>query len=247
MRFLRLAATLWWALSVFALPAAADNFRLLVLDNAFVKWGDPVLGTGAVVTYGFATTETTNQDARNCKHMTAFADLAFSSKLPLDALKQEARQAFGAWEDVSGLRFREADQAEFADILIGIQADPQGLAFTNVAPFKSSAAASLLASLKNSLGLGMSNASRVDTIRQSLICLNPLQTWKIGLDGNNKTYDVGYALTHEIGHAIGLDHPGPSGALMSFRYNEKIQGLQSGDIAAARTLYGPADRNSSSP
>src|SRR4051812_6648693 len=65
MRFLRLAATLWWALSIFALPAAADNFRLLVLDDAFVKWGEPVLGTGAVVTYGFAARETINEDARN--------------------------------------------------------------------------------------------------------------------------------------------------------------------------------------
>ena len=68
MRLLRLAATLWWTLMAFALPAAADDFRLLVLDNAFVKWGEPSLGAGAQVTYAFATKDTANEDARNCKN-----------------------------------------------------------------------------------------------------------------------------------------------------------------------------------
>ena len=83
MRLLRLAATLWWTLMAFALPAAADDFRLLVLDNAFVKWGAPLLGSGADVTYAFADRDVVNDDARNCKHMTAFGDLASASKLPL--------------------------------------------------------------------------------------------------------------------------------------------------------------------
>jgi hypothetical protein len=231
MTVFRLAATFWWMLLSFVLPATAGDFRLLVLDNAFVKWGEPVLGTGAIVTYAFATRETINEGARNCKHMTAFADLA-SSKLPLDRLKVEAREAFRTWEAVSGLHFNEVDRQDSANVIIGIQANPEGLAFTNVAPVKPSLAA-----------LTADGATRVSPIAQSLICLNPLQAWKIGLDGNNQTYDVRYALTHEIGHAIGLDHPGASGALMSFRYNEKIRGLQSGDIEAVRTLYGPPRRD----
>jgi hypothetical protein len=242
MKLPRLAATVWWSLLVLALPAAAGDFRLLVLNDAFVKWGAPVLGTGAGVTYAFVTRETIDNDARNCKHMTPFADLAPSAKLPLDALKIEAREAFRNWERASGLRFREADRQDGADIVIGIQANPQGLAFTNVAPAKPTRATYLAEGLRKWMGLKSDAARRVDTIHQALICLNPRQVWKIGFDGNIKTYDVRYALTHEIGHAIGLDHPGASGALMGFRYSEKVRGLQSSDIDAVQTLYGPPQR-----
>jgi hypothetical protein len=239
MKYARQAATLWWALLIFAFPAAAGDFRLLVLDNAFVKWGEPKLGTGAAVTYAFATQDVVDEDARNCKHMTPFSDLAASAKLPLTQLKSEVQEAFRTWEKVSALRFREAENPESANILIGIQANPEGLAFTNVAPARPAMTVRLASTVKKWLGIGAEKASRVDTIRQSLICLNSREIWKIGFDGNNKTYDVRYALTHEIGHAIGLDHPGASGALMGFRYSEEIRGLQSGDIAAVRVLYGP--------
>jgi hypothetical protein len=44
---------------------------------------------------------------------------------------------------------------------------------------------------------------------------------------------------HEIGHAIGLDHPGIPEALMDFRYREAFSSLQAGDRAGAKALYGP--------
>ena len=78
----------------------------------------------------------------------------------------------------------------------------------------------------------------IRSIRKALICFNPLQKWKIGFDGDLAVYDVRYTLMHEIGHAIGLDHPGAAGALMGFRYDEKQKNLTSGDIEAARSLYG---------
>ena len=78
-------------------------------------------------------------------------------------------------------------------------------------------------------------------IRQALICLNPDQPWKIGFDGRLGIYDLRYTLMHEIGHAIGLDHPGASGALMGFRYDEKRDGLAPADIEAAQKLYGTQD------
>ncbi|MFL5260312.1 MAG: matrixin family metalloprotease [Hyphomicrobiales bacterium] len=236
---LRIAATLWCALLFFALPSSADDFRLLVLDGSFVKWGEPALGTGAEVTYAFATTEVVSDEARNCKRIAPFAELSSSPSLAMSALKNEAHEAFRTWERVSNLRFQVVDDEDDAQIIIGVEAEPKGLAFTNVAPETLSTAARALEAVKTSLGLGSASAKSVKTIGRSLICLNPWLTWKIGLDGNNKTYDVRYTLTHEIGHAIGLDHPGASGALMGFRYNEKMNGLQAGDIQAVRTLYGP--------
>lgn len=56
--------------------------------------------------------------------------------------------------------------------------------------------------------------------------------------GRLSHYDLRYALAHEIGHTIGLDHPGPSGQLMSFRYEERFHGLQPGNVAGLAALYG---------
>jgi predicted Zn-dependent protease len=44
---------------------------------------------------------------------------------------------------------------------------------------------------------------------------------------------------HEIGHALGLDHPEQRSQLMHFKYDESRTGLQAGDIAGAVKLYGP--------
>jgi hypothetical protein len=46
-------------------------------------------------------------------------------------------------------------------------------------------------------------------------------------------------LAHEIGHTIGLDHPGATGALMGYRNQGNIDWLMPGDIAGAVALYGP--------
>jgi predicted Zn-dependent protease len=47
-----------------------------------------------------------------------------------------------------------------------------------------------------------------------------------------------YTFTHEIGHAIGLDHPGKSGSLMAYRYEEHVQQLTPSDVSAVQKLYG---------
>jgi hypothetical protein len=108
--------------------------------------------------------------------------------------------------------------------LIGAQGVPVGRAFTNVA---------------HEAAAGPDGAGR---IAGSVICMNPEQAWKVGFDGDLKVYDIGYTLMHEIGHAIGLDHPGVPGELMDFRYLETFASLQPGDRAGAASLYGPRVR-----
>jgi len=78
----------------------------------------------------------------------------------------------------------------------------------------------------------------VKPISRSLICLNPERGLKIGFDGDLQRYDIRYTLAHEIGHAIGLDHPAGAGQIMGYRYEEAFRELQAGDIAGAGQLYG---------
>lgn len=205
-------------------PARADDgYRLLALDgrNA-VRWRMPAQGVLAKITYAFLTAPASFAGARNCGDMLPPGAALGPSKIPHEDFRREVRAAFTLWEQAANIVFEETPSVAEAGILIGADAKPRGRAFTNVA---------LTASETRPAG-------RMGDIRQSLICLNPHQPWKIGFDGNLDVYDLRFTMTHEIGHAIGLDHPGPEGQLMSFRYVEKSRDLQAGDVAGAAALYG---------
>src|SRR5258706_2031957 len=133
----------------------------------------------------------------------------------------EVRAAFEMWEQAANIRFVETSDTANASLLIGAQQSPEGRAFTNVAQRR----------------------DKPTEIERSLICLNPEQRWKVGFDGNLEVYDLRYTLAHEIGHSIGLDHPSPTGEVMSFRYGETFRTLQPGDRRGVVALYGskPAD------
>ncbi|HVY20307.1 MAG TPA: matrixin family metalloprotease [Bauldia sp.] len=201
-----------------ALAGAPSDHRLLVLDGETVKWGAPVLGTGATVTYALVASATDFPDARNCRSVVPLGPLLAANSVPSAQFAREVTAAFAAWSAVANIVFVPDDPAT-ADILIGAQGDPYGRAFTNVA---------------HAVPSGEGTAP----IARSVICLNPAQRWKVGFDGDLDVYDLRYTLEHEIGHAIGLDHPGVAGVMMDFRYREKFDGPQPGDIAGALALYG---------
>jgi len=129
------------------------------------------------------------------------------------------------WEAVADLTFRKAAQDEPADILIGAQVDPQGWAFAN-------------------LSYDAASPLPIKPISRALICLNPERLWKVGFDGNLEACDLRRTLAHEIGHAIGLDHPGGPNQIMGHRYEERFRDLQSGDVLGAVALYGAPLRRS---
>lgn len=197
-------------------------FLLLKLDGAYVKWGTPELGTGAVVRYAFIDGDRPFYGARNCEAMTSLdAPLA---KLGIETaqLRSETAAAFALWERAADIKFEIVLDLEQADILIGGQQSPRGRAFANVSYRRA--------------GEGKTRG-----IEKSLICINQTQPWKIGFGGDPEAYDLRYTIAHEIGHAIGLNHPGPSGQLMGFKYAEGFRTLQAGDLEGAVALYGSRD------
>lgn len=209
-------------LSAGAARAAPENvFKLIRLKGAVMKWGAPRLGTGATVRYAFVDRRIAHPKARNCRTMRPLAGLLAASGIDRAALRREAEAAFAQWAAAADIRFRRVEDPARADILIGAQMYPRGRAWADV-DFRAAPGA------------------RVGALKRSLICLNPARKWKVGFDGDLTVYDIRYTLAHEIGHAIGLDHPGASGPLMSYRYNERSRDLRPGDIAGAALLYGAA-------
>jgi hypothetical protein len=203
-----------------AFAADGPGYRLLVLDGHTVKWGKPALGSGAAITYAVVTTAMNFPEARNCGSVVPLDGLLENSAINFLAFNRQLDAALDAWSAVANVVFRSADAAS-ADILIGAEGTPFGRGFTNVSHGD------------------VATVAGPASITRSVICLNPQQRWKIGFDGDLDVYDLRYTLEHEIGHAIGLDHPGVAGELMDFRYREKISVLQPGDISGAQALYGP--------
>ncbi len=200
--------------------AGEDGYRLLELDGYKVKWGDRQLGVGASISYAFAGQTLRFDDARNCRDLAPMQTL-LGENLSMETLAHETAAAFRVWERAAGLSFHQVADARDADIVLGVQGEPSGRAFANV-------------SYSPDLEEG------VRAIEQALVCLNPTHEWKVGFDGDPDVYDIRYTLIHEIGHAIGLDHPGPSGQLMAFRYTEDFDNLQPGDVRGVQLLYGRA-------
>ena len=206
-----------------AYPAAAvaGSFRLLRVDGVEVKWDSPQRGRGASVTYGFATKVETFPDASNCRSVAPMDRLSSAWKGGPERLDAVAQAAFGMWSRAADLRFREAVPGERPDILIGAQGEPEGVAFADVWH-----------------GPG---ANGMAPLVRASVCFNPEVAWTTD-DGPvpANVYDLATVLAHEVGHAIGLDHPGPRGALMAYSNQGAFDALMPGDVAGAVLLYGPA-------
>ncbi|WP_104416037.1 matrixin family metalloprotease [Marinobacter persicus] len=220
-----MAACLPLSLPLLAEDREENGYRLLELDGNLVKWGEQRLGVGANVSYAFADETLRFDGARNCRDLEPMKSLS-GPGLSFEILARETAAAFRVWERAADLSFYQVADARDADIILGAQGQPEMRAFANVSYTEES----------EELIEGMR------AIEQSLVCLNPDKKWKVGFGGDTEVYDLRYTLIHEIGHAIGLDHPGPSGQVMGFRYTEEFPELQPGDLRGIRRLYGRSTR-----
>jgi hypothetical protein len=200
---------------------ARDAFRLLRLDGRLVKWGSPELGSGAELTYAILDSPDTYSGTRNCKD-TGGVEPLLSKALTRPLFERELSAAFAMWSHVADIRFDAVRDAESADILIGAQTVPRGLTYADVA-------------------LVDGGSIEVGVLRKGVVCINPEEDWAFQQSDQSDQAgsDIRYALAHEIGHLLGLDHPGAQGTLMSFAYEYALEALQPGDIAGILVLYGP--------
>jgi hypothetical protein len=195
---------------------AGEGYRFLEIDGHDVKWGAPLPGHGAVLTYAIAGDATGNI---NCRSTTSLDGLLARSKLSQAQFDGELRAAFAMWSKVADVRFAPAASPAEADLKIVAEATADGIAYSDVTPVPT--------------GGGDFHA-----IKSGIVCLNPAVRW--AADGRAGSYRLRYVLAHEVGHILGLDHPSPRGELMSFDYDGKLTVLQQGDIEGMVALYGPS-------
>lgn len=204
---------------------ADSDFRLLLIDGHTVKWGEPVLGRGATISYAVLDGRSVSGNT-NCLRATGIAALLKRSHVTRKRFERELAGALALWQSSADLRFVRAKSVRDADIVFSADADAGGIAFADVT-------------------FDRSEVSAISRLKRGIVCLNPDVAWSASHDlgddsapGRSATYRLGYTLAHEIGHVLGLDHPGPEGELMSFEYGQKRNGLGQGDIAGITTLYG---------
>jgi hypothetical protein len=240
------------AVSTLGHAALADAGELLRIEGYLMRWAPEAAGGKTVITYSIlqgayrVKTRKSILSPSNCAKMHAFSDIvAKSPDITEEKAKGELQAALRRWESVANIAFVEANDPSLANIVIGAADDPGGRAFANLS-YRSEKG---LTPVTMALGKPDVHASQVSDdsggdgsivpIDQAYVCLNPKSRWKIGFDGNLDVYDLRHTFTHEVGHAIGLDHPDSTGAVMAFRYDERVRELQPSDIAGVQRLYGP--------
>ena len=179
------------------------------------KWGSPVIGTGATITWSLMATGV-DSSADGGGTITAFGDFLPSGYLTV------VQSAFAAWASVANLTFIQvADDGAAVnaattsgDIRLGGHAfdGPSGTLAHGYYPPNN--------------GASIAGDVHLDTA----------ETWKIGFGGPG--VDLFQVLTHELGHALGLDHSAVPNSLMNPFYSEAFVGPQADDIAGMQFLYG---------
>ncbi len=181
------------------------------------KWGPPVMGTGATVTWSLMGTGTScAAEFAGCT-ITSFADF-----MPAGYLTQVSN-AFAAWSAVANITFVQVadDGAAFnaatasGDIRLG------GHTFDGASGI-----------LAHGFYPPVNGNSAAGDIHFDID-----ETWALSFA--DPGFSIFQVLAHEIGHAIGLDHTGVPGSLMNPFYSEAFTGPQADDIAGAQFIYGP--------
>ena len=194
-----------------------EKRELLTGTQPYVLTGD-LWSNASPITYSIAA------DGVTWDRKTNVLNAAMDARFATDAWQDEIARALQTWASVADIDFvRVADSALAFDTVGKAQGDARfgdirfgGYDFGN---------ASELAHAYTPPPNGSTAAGDV--------AVNTAMAFNIGSD-----YDLYSVLLHETGHSLGLEHPDNPDAVMFANYNGVRAGLDAGDIAGIRAIYG---------
>ncbi|MDP3085675.1 MAG: matrixin family metalloprotease [Rubrivivax sp.] len=203
--------------AVLAAPTLASAFVLGGTTPG--KWGSPVMGTGATVTWSLMASGISCASPTESPGCTT---TALASFMPTGYLT-EIQAAFSAWSAVANITFTQVVDS--------------GRAFDH--PLATSGNIRLGGHVFDGAGGVLAHGYYPPlngTTAAGDIHFDVGDTWKVGVAGPG--FSIFQVMAHEIGHAIGLDHTLVPNSLMNTTYTLAFLGPQADDIAGAQHIYG---------
>ncbi len=197
-----------------AAPMAASAYVLGPTSPG--KWGSPVFGTGATVTWSYMASGV------DCSADGGGVCSSFASFMPV-GFEAAVNAAFAAWASVADLTFMQIADGGEAFNAPGTSGDIRLGGHTFDGP-------------SGTLAHGYYPPVNGDTAAGD-IHFDTAESWKLGWGGPG--FNIYQVLSHELGHALGLDHTAVPNSLMNPFYTEAFMGPQADDIAGMQYIYGP--------
>ena len=155
------------------------------------------------------------------------ADLTYTISDAPDSLSQAEVEvaietALTAWSQAADIRFTQVDQVGLRDSI--------DITFTNI----------------DGPGGTLARAYFPDDVNPARIAgdvqFDLSEAWEFGNELGNQAFDLAWVAAHEIGHALGLNHSGESGAILAafVTPNQEFTGLSDHDLEDILELYAPS-------